>query len=75
MALWILLMDPASTISLLYPRVLHPQIQPTKDQKYLGWGGVGIFRGKKSRKLQEANLNWPHTGKNLHSIYIVFIPV
>ena len=46
----------------LYLWVLHLQIQPNTDRKYLG---------KKFQSSKNQNLNWPYISNYLHSIYMV----
>ena len=50
------------TVSPPYPHVSHPQIQSTSDRKYL----KKILESSKRQ-----NLDLPHVGNYLHSIYTV----
>ena len=63
----ITLRSSESTVRPLYLWVLHPQIQPTKDQKY--------SEEKNSRMFQKAKLEFATASNYLHSIYIIFTTI
>ena len=56
-----------SIVGPTHPQVMHPQISPTTDGKYL--------KKKTSRKLPKTKLDFAMHWNCLHSIYIVVITI